>query len=109
MSMSKKIRVLIVDDHFATRLGLSVPINAEKDMAVIAEAGTGAKAVEQFRLHRPDVVLMDYDLPDQNGVQTMSIIRNEFPDARVLMLTILDKSNVEVPHFGDSSGLLADV
>ncbi|MBL9130638.1 MAG: DNA-binding response regulator, partial [Verrucomicrobiaceae bacterium] len=48
MSTSKKIRVLIVDDHFATRLGLSVPINAEKDMTVIAEAGTGAKAVEQY-------------------------------------------------------------
>jgi DNA-binding NarL/FixJ family response regulator len=46
--------------------------------------------VEQFRLRRPDVVLMDYDLPDQNGVQTVSIIRNEFLDARVLMLTILD-------------------
>jgi len=79
-----------VDDHFATRLGLSVPINAEKDMTVVAEAGTGGKAVAQFREHRPDVVLMDYDLPDQNGVQTLSIIRNEFPDARVLMLTILE-------------------
>ena len=90
MSTAKKIRVLIVDDHFATRLGLSVPINAEKDMTVIAEAGTGGKAVAQFREHRPDVVLMDYDLPDQNGVQALSIIRNEFPDARVLMLTILE-------------------
>lgn len=90
MSTAKKIRVLIVDDHFATRLGLSVPINAEKDMTVIAEAGTGGKAVAQFREHRPDVVLMDYDLPDQNGVQTLSIIRNEFPEARVLMLTILE-------------------
>jgi DNA-binding NarL/FixJ family response regulator len=90
MSTAKKIRVLIVDDHFATRLGLSVPINAEKDMNVVAEAGTGGKAVAQYREHRPDVVLMDYDLPDQNGVQTLSIIRNEFPDARVLMLTILE-------------------
>ena len=90
MSTAKKIRVLIVDDHFATRLGLSVPINAEKDMTVVAEAGTGGKAVAQFREHRPDVVLMDYDLPDQNGVQALSIIRNEFPDARVLMLTILE-------------------
>ncbi|MBK8093918.1 MAG: response regulator transcription factor [Verrucomicrobiaceae bacterium] len=88
--MPKKTRVLIVDDHFATRLGLSVPINAEKDMTVIAEAGTGGKAVALYREHRPDVVLMDYDLPDQNGVQTLSIIRNEFPDARILMLTILE-------------------
>lgn len=90
MSMPKKTRVLIVDDHFATRLGLSVPINAEKDMTVIAEAGTGGKAVALYREHRPDVVLMDYDLPDQNGVQTLSIIRNEFPEARILMLTILE-------------------
>jgi two-component system NarL family response regulator len=59
-------------------------------MTVVAEAGTGGKAVAQFREHRPDVVLMDYDLPDQNGVQALSIIRNEFPDARVLMLTILE-------------------
>lgn len=88
--MPKKTRVLIVDDHFATRLGLSVPINAEKDMTVIAEAGTGGKAVALYREHRPDVVLMDYDLPDQNGVQTLSIIRNEFPEARILMLTILE-------------------
>lgn len=91
MSSSKPaIRVLIVDDHFATRLGLSMPINNEKDMKVIAEAGTGARALEMFREHRPDVVLMDYHLPDMTGVDTLKAIRAEFPDARVLILTIFD-------------------
>ncbi len=90
MSSTKCIRVLIVDDHFATRLGLSLPINNEKDMTVVAEAGTGAKALEMYREHRPDVVLMDYDLPDKSGVATLTDIRAEYPDAKVLMLTILD-------------------
>jgi len=90
MSSTKCIRVLIVDDHFATRLGLSLPINNEKDMTVVAEAGTGAKALEMYREHRPDVVLMDYDLPDKSGVATLTDIRTEYPDAKILMLTIHD-------------------
>ncbi len=90
MSTATTIRILIVDDHFATRLGLSVPINNEKGMKVIAEAGTSARAIELYRQHKPDVVLMDYHLPDKSGVETMSAIRAEFPDARVLMLTIYD-------------------
>lgn len=92
MSTTKKsaIRVMIVDDHFATRLGLSLPVNREPDMTVVAEAGTSAKAIELFRQHRPDVVLMDYHLPDQSGVETLKAIRAEHPDARVLILTIFD-------------------
>ena len=90
MNSTATIRVLVVDDHFATRLGLSTPINHEKGMKVVAEAGTGAKALELYREHRPDVVLMDYQLPDQSGVETLKAIRAEFPEARVLMLTIFD-------------------
>lgn len=92
MSTTKKsaIRVMIVDDHFATRLGLSLPVNREPDMTVVAEAGTSAKAIELFRQHRPDVVLMDYHLPDRSGVETLKAIRAEHPDARVLILTIFD-------------------
>lgn len=82
--------ILIVDDHFATRLGLSLPINGEKDMKVVAEAGTGAKAIELYRQHRPDVVLMDYHLPDQTGVETLAQLRAEFPDIRCIVLTIFD-------------------
>lgn len=90
MSPAVPIRVLIVDDHFATRLGLATPINSEEDMTVVAEAGTGARAIDLYREHRPDVVLMDYSLPDQSGVETLEAIRGEFPEARVLMFTILD-------------------
>lgn len=90
MSKPAKIRVLVVDDHFATRLGLSIPINNEADMTVVAEAGTGARAIELFREHRPDVVLMDYHLPDQSGVEVVAAIRAEFPEARVLMFTVFD-------------------
>jgi len=82
--------ILIVDDHFATRLGLSLPINGEKDMKVVAEAGTGAKAIEMYRQHRPDVVLMDYHLPDQTGVETLAQLKAEFPDIRCIVLTIFD-------------------
>lgn len=90
MKPPNKIRVLIVDDHFATRLGLSLPINNEPDMTVVAEAGTGARALELYRQHQPDVVTMDYQLPDKTGVETLEAIRAEFPEARVLMLTIFD-------------------
>ena len=84
------INILIVDDHFATRLGLSVPINNEKDMRVIAEAGTSAKAIELYRQHKPDVVLMDYHLPDQTGVETISLLKAEFPKVKCIILTIYD-------------------
>lgn len=84
------IRVQIVDDHFATRLGLATPINSEPDMTVVAEASTGARALELYREHRPDVVLMDYKLPDQSGVDTLAAMRAEFPKAQILMLTIFD-------------------
>ena len=90
MKKSPPIRVMIVDDHFATRLGLSVPINSEPDMTVVAEAGTSARALELFREHQPDVVTMDYQLPDKSGVETLEAIRGEVPEARILMLTIFD-------------------
>lgn len=90
MKTPNKIRVLIVDDHFATRLGLSLPINYEPDMTVVAEAGTSARALELYRLHQPDVVTMDYQLPDKTSVEPLEAIRTEFPEACVLMLTIFD-------------------
>lgn len=90
MSNASPIRVLIVDDHFATRLGLAMPVNGEKDMTVVAEASTGALACKFYREHRPDVVLLDYRLPDQSGVETLEAIRSDFPKARVLMLSVFD-------------------
>jgi DNA-binding NarL/FixJ family response regulator len=90
MKKPAPIRVLVVDDHFATRLGLATPINSEPDMQVVAEASTCAQATALYRLHRPDVVLMDYQLPDQTGVVALENIRVEAPLARVLMFTIFD-------------------
>ena len=90
MKSSSPIRVLIVDDHFATRLGLTLPINSEPDMTVVAEASTGAKAIELYRELRPDVLLLDYRLPDQTGVDVLEAIRGEFPTARVVILTMFD-------------------
>jgi two-component system, NarL family, response regulator len=81
------IRVLIVDDHFMARIGLAMPINQEPDMTVVAEARTAEEALELYRQHLPDVVTMDYRLPDHDGPLAVQAIRDEFPGARILMLS----------------------
>ncbi len=88
--MKKKIQVLIVDDHFLLRIGLANSLNVENDMACIAEARTGAEAIELYRKHQPDIVLMDLRLPDMNGVDTTSKLRSEFPDATVIVISTFD-------------------
>lgn len=84
------INVLIVDDHFMARLGLTVPINGEPDMRVVAEAEDATEALSQNRKHRPDVVTMDYRLPGESGADAVLAIRGEFPDARIIMLSAYD-------------------
>ena len=88
--MKQKIRVLIVDDHSMARVGLAVPINSQSDMTVIAEAGTAMEAITLYRQHRPDVVTMDYRLVRHTGVQATEAIRAEFPDARILFLSVFE-------------------
>ncbi len=83
-----QIRLLVVDDHFFVRMGLTSSLNAETDMQVVAEADNGAQAIKLFRQHRPDVVILDGRLPGMSGAETLSAIRGEFPEARVLMLSI---------------------
>jgi DNA-binding NarL/FixJ family response regulator len=85
--MKKKISVLIVDDHFMARMGLSVPINGEADMTVVAEARNAAQAFTLYRKHRPDVVTMDYMMPDQSGVEATRTILAAFPEAQIIMLS----------------------
>lgn len=83
-----KISLLVVDDHFFVRMGLTSSLNAEPDLRVIAEADHGAQALKLYREHRPDLVILDGRLPGMSGVETLIALRAEFPAARVLMLSI---------------------
>jgi DNA-binding NarL/FixJ family response regulator len=84
---SAGIRVLAVDDHPLLRDGIAGLIADESDMTLVAEAANGREALEQFRVHRPDVTLMDLQMPEMNGVEATAAIRSEFPGARIIVLT----------------------
>lgn len=81
------IRILSVDDHPLLRKGITALVNAEPDMKLVAEASNGQEAIEAFRLHRPDVTLMDIQMPGLNGMEAIDRIRSEFPNARIIVLT----------------------
>jgi len=81
------IRVLAVDDHALLRDGISALIGNQTDMELVAEASTGREALEQFRKHRPDITLMDLQMPEMNGIDALSAIRGEYADARIIVLT----------------------
>lgn len=81
------IRVLSVDDHPLLRDGVAALIGNQKDMALVGEASNGREALEQFRKHRPDITLMDLQMPDMSGIDAISALRSEFPDARIIVLT----------------------
>ena len=81
------IRILAVDDHPLVREGIAGLIEVQPDMVLVGSASNGREAVQQFRAHRPDVTLMDLQLPDMSGLDALMVIRNEFPDARLVVLT----------------------
>jgi len=90
MSDDKPIRVLIADDHFVVRMGLAAVINTQPDMVTVAEATTGKQAVEMFGHHRPDITLMDLRMPEMDGIEAITAIRQEFPESRFIVLTTYD-------------------
>ena len=90
MSEQNPIKILVVDDHFVVRMGVSTLVNAQDDMTVIGEAANGKQGVELFRISRPDVTLMDLRMPEMNGVAAIVAIRNEYPDARIIVLSTYD-------------------
>jgi two-component system NarL family response regulator len=103
-------RVLIADDHPIVREGLAAMIDRRPDMKVVAQAGTGREAIAQYRIHRPDVALMDLRLPDLDGVQAIEAIRTDFPNARILVITTFDGDEDihRALHAGASGYLMKD-
>lgn len=81
------IRILVVDDHPLLRGGVAALIASQEDMCLVAEASTGEEAIERFRALKPDVTLLDIQMPGIGGVESLLAIRRECPDARVVMLT----------------------
>jgi two-component system, NarL family, response regulator len=90
MSAESIIKVMIVDDHPLVRVGMATVINQQADMKIAAEADSGLRALELFREHKPDVVLMDMRLRGDSGARVTSAIRAEFPMARVLVISNYD-------------------
>ena len=84
------IRILIADDHPVVRKGLATMFKYEPGMETVGEASNGQEAIELFRLHQPDISLIDLRMPGMDGVETITNIRNEFPDARLIILTTFD-------------------
>lgn len=87
MTTPSAIKVMIVDDHPLVRVGIATVINQQSDMAIVADTDSGQRALELFRCHRPDVVLMDLRLRGDSGARATGAIVGECPDARVLMIS----------------------
>jgi len=86
-TVSDLIRILAVDDHRLIRQGISGLVATQPDMSVVAEATNGREALHQFRAHRPHITLMDLQMPEMNGLDAISAIRGEYPEARIIVLT----------------------
>ena len=89
------IRILLVDDHPLFQNGVASVLAHQADMSLVAEASNGLEGIQQFRAHRPDIALMDLQMPEMNGIDALIAIRKEFPDAKIIVLTTY-KGDVQV-------------
>jgi len=107
----QQITILIVDDHVLIREGIAKILSLEQRFRIIAEAGNGRKALELCRANKPDIVLLDINLPDMNGTDVCKIIKEEFPSTGVIALTIHDQEEyiIEMIRNGIAAYLLKDV
>lgn len=87
MNDTEKISIMIVEDHFVVRAGLTGIINSQPDMVMVAEAGNGREALELFEVHQPDVTLMDLRIPVMNGIEAIAAIIKRFPRAKIIVLS----------------------
>jgi DNA-binding NarL/FixJ family response regulator len=92
---TEPIRILTVDDHPIVRRGIAGLVSIQADMILVGEASEGREAIQLFRMHRPDVTLMDLQMPGMNGLDALIAIRNEFPDAKIIVLTTY-KSDTQI-------------
>ena len=104
------IRVLCIDDHAVVREGVALIVGSQRDMTMVASAGSGEQGIEQFRRHQPDVTLLDLRLPGMDGVQVLQRIKAAQPAARVIILTMRDEEEVvfNAMQAGAASYLLKD-
>jgi DNA-binding NarL/FixJ family response regulator len=105
------IRVLIVDDHHVVRRGLVFFLRTQKDLEIIGEAANGKEAVEQVKLLKPDIILMDLMMPEMDGIQATKIIKQELPDIKIMMLTSFSDQDHVIPALeaGASGFQLKDI
>ena len=84
---ASRIRIIAVDDHPIVRQGIAGLVGTQPDMILVGDASNGREAIQQFRTHHPDIMLMDLQMPEMNGLDALIAIRNEFPEAKVIVLT----------------------